>query len=135
MADSTWYSTARAWALRSGVPSKRSDLLSSMYQSQNSLQAKSYTTWAARPRSLPWRWSVTWRMASFKRLKIHFSWASSWLLSTGPGRPSMFISTKREAFHTLLAKLRAASLRSVLTRMSAPGATPRIREKRRASAP
>ena len=47
----------------------------------------------------------------------------------------MFMSTKRLAFHTLLAKLRAASTFSVEKRVSLPGLMPMASEKRSASAP
>jgi len=49
--------------------------------------------------------------------------------------PPAFISTKRAAFHSLLAKLRAASALAQEKRMSLPGDVPFISENRSASAP
>ena len=132
---STCRSTARAVSRDSASSPSSRGLASSIYQSQNSLHAKSYIFCAALPVSYSSRLAVIWRTASLNRLSIHLSGSISLRPSSGIAWPSRFITTKREAFHTLLAKLRHASNFFSLTRMSLPGLTPSASENLSASAP
>ena len=81
-----------------------------MYQSQNSLQMKSYTLPLARPSSNFSRLSVTAAVTSERRVRIHLSAMSrsSEERSSEIVLPSKFIATKRDAFQILFAKLLAA---------------------------
>ena len=57
--------------------------------------------------------SVTWRITTARRLRIHLSSSNRSLSATGRGtNPSRESITKRDAFQSLLQKLRAASNRS-----------------------
>ena len=96
---------------------------------------KSCTFCAARPSSNLSRLAVTSATRVFRRDITHLS-----AMVSEAGRPSSkpsgrFISTKRAAFHSLLAKLRLALTFSSEKRMSLPGVEPTTSVRRSASAP
>ena len=105
---STYTSTCWASSLACWSSPWRRALVSSIYQSQKSLQMKSYTLAEATPSSKASMFSVTSPMTSPRRQRIHLSSSSRW-----PGRrlssTVRFICTNRLAFQILLAKLRMAS--------------------------
>ena len=111
---STFFKVQIAAALVSSSSLYSLGLTISMYQSQNSSQIKSYTFWRAIPNSYLSRFSVTSLVSAFTLERIHLS-ASVRSFSVTPeisAAFSIFIIMKREAFHTLFAKLRLFSTRS-----------------------
>ena len=95
----------------------------SRYQSQNSFHTKEYRDLAATETSKPSRFAVTSVIVAARRERIHRS-AADRCSEVGGAAPrgvsARFMMTKREAFHSLLAKFLAPAVHSSCRKMSWP---------------
>ena len=117
-------------------PDERRGFTSSIYQSQKISHTKSYSFAKATPSSYRSIFSVTSDTSLSNMVRSHLSSSLNFVDS---GRTVLsivrFISTKRAAFQSLLAKLRADSIFSSEKRISFPGEFPDVSANLNASAP